>query len=53
MLPEPHSMPGEADMRGEDVSMLTLYQLEHQRDSVAAQIAQKRLELFELGGSTG
>ncbi len=46
-----HSMPCEEDMRDQDVAMLTMYNLEHQRDSLAAEIAQKRLELFELQGS--
>jgi antitoxin component of MazEF toxin-antitoxin module len=46
-----HSMPCEEGMADEQIAMLMMYSLEHQRNAVAAEIAQKRLELFELQGS--
>jgi len=45
-----HCMPCEPNMRDEDIDMLTMLQLEHQRDVLAAEIAQKRLDLFVLQG---
>lgn len=46
-----HSMPCQEGMADQDVAMLLLYDIEHKRDALAAQIAEKRLELFELEGA--
>jgi antitoxin component of MazEF toxin-antitoxin module len=45
------SMPCEPGMSDPDIVMLRLKQLTTERDKIAIDIAQKRLELFELQGS--
>jgi len=44
-------MPCDPGMDDDSIAGLALHDLRHQRDHVAAVIAQKRLELFELQGS--
>ena len=46
-----NSMPSDEGMGDASVAQLILFGLCHERDTVAANIAQKRLELFELQGA--
>lgn len=46
-----NSMPCEPGMDDESIVGLALRQLAHERDKIAAELAQKRLELFELQGA--
>ena len=45
------NMPCEAGMDDPSIFELRVRELEHQKDQVAVEIAQKRLELFELQGA--
>jgi antitoxin component of MazEF toxin-antitoxin module len=45
------SMPVDEGMNDPSVAELILHGLNHERDTVAASIAEKRLELFELQGA--
>jgi len=44
-------MPCDVGMDDDSIAGLALHQLRHERDQIAANVAQKRLELFELQGT--
>ncbi len=46
------SMPCEPGMRDNDVAQLILHGLQRDRDQIAVEIAEKRLELYDLAGAT-